>query len=183
MALLAVYVMMLAVNVRAQSPQDTMKPGPEVKKLAYNIGTWNLEHEDRPFGAMKGGKFKATEKCEWYSGGFFVTCRWEGTGPAGPSRGVSFLGYDRAQKVYTFHGFESSGDVIDARGTFDGTTWHWASATTMGDAKTAALITIKNVSPTEYTFTMELSQDGKEFSVVRQSTARKAAQAPAAKKP
>ena len=91
--LLAVCTMFLATSLQAQAPQGPTKPGPEVKKLDYNIGTWNVEGEAKPFGPMPGGKFTATEKCEWYSGGFFVVCHSEGAGPMGPAKGVSFMGY------------------------------------------------------------------------------------------
>src|SRR5215469_12001791 len=65
---LAVCTMFLATSIQAQAPQGPPKPGPELKKLDYNIGTWNVEGAAKPFGPMPGGKFTATEKCEWYSG-------------------------------------------------------------------------------------------------------------------
>ena len=71
---LAVCTLFLATSIQAQAPQGPPKPGPELKKLDYNIGTWNVQGEAKPFGPMPGGKFTATEKCEWYSGGFFVMC-------------------------------------------------------------------------------------------------------------
>ena len=33
----------------ASLPFSPPKPGPEVKKLDYNIGTWNVEGEAKPF--------------------------------------------------------------------------------------------------------------------------------------
>jgi len=35
----------------------------------------------------------------------------------GPGKGVSFLGYDPNEKVYTYHEFTNTGDAIDAKGT------------------------------------------------------------------
>jgi len=127
------------------------KPGPEVKKLDYNIGTWNVEGEAKPFGPMPGGKFTATEKCEWYSGGFFVVCHSEGAGPMGPAKGVSFMGYDPNEKVYTYHEFTSTGEAIDSKGTVSGDTWDWTAESKMGNAKISVRVTIKEVSKTEYT--------------------------------
>ena len=54
--LLAVCTMFLATSIQAQAPQGPPKPGPEVKKLDYNIGTWNVKGEAKPFGPMPGGK-------------------------------------------------------------------------------------------------------------------------------
>lgn len=181
--LLSVCVLSLAVSIQAQAPQGPPKPGPEVKKLAYNVGTWNVEGESKPFGPMPGGKVTSTEKCSWYSGGFFVTCHSESTGPMGPSKGVSFMGYDADQKVYTYHEFISTGDAIDAKGTVNGDTWTWTADDKMGDDKYSVRVTIKHVSPTEYTFKLEMSKNGGEFAVVEEMTAHKAATAAPAAKP
>jgi hypothetical protein len=181
--LLAFCAMFLAISIQAQAPQGPPKPGPEVKKLAYNIGTWNLEGVAKPFGPMPGGKITGTEKCEWLSGGFFVTCHSQGTGPMGPGKSVSFLGYDPNEKVYTYHAFSSMGDAIDSKGTVNGDTWNWTSDSKMGDTKMSVRVTIKEVSPTEYTFKLEMSQNGGEFAVVEEMTGRKVTAAAPAKKP
>jgi Protein of unknown function (DUF1579) len=180
--LLSVCMMSLAVSIQAQAPQGPPKPGPEVKKLAYNVGIWNVEGDSKPFGPMPGGKITSTEKCSWLSGGFFVTCHSEGTGPMGSEKSVSFMGYDADQKVYTYHAFDSTGGVIDSKGTVNGDTWNWTADSKMGDDKYNVRVTIKRVSPTEYTFKLEMSKNGGEFAVVEELTGRKAAaSAPAAK--
>jgi hypothetical protein len=84
------------------------------------------------------------------------------------------MGYDADQKVYTFHEFGSSGEVIDAKGTVNGDTWNWTADSKMGEDKYAVRVTIKRVSPTEYTFKLEMSKNGGEFSVVEELTGRKA---------
>ncbi|HEX8882001.1 MAG TPA: DUF1579 family protein [Candidatus Acidoferrum sp.] len=180
--LLAVCVMLFVISIQAQAPQGPPKPGPEVKRLDYNIGTWNTTGEAKAFGPMPGGKFTATEKCEWYSGGFFVMCHSEGTGPMGPAKGVSFMGYDPNEKVYTYHEFTSTGEAIDSKGTVNGDTWNWTAESKMGDAKISVRVTIKEVSKTEYTFKLEMSQNGGEFSVVEEATAHKVTAAAPAKK-
>src|SRR5579859_3162981 len=50
--LLAICVMFFVISIQAQAPQGPPKPGPEVKRLAYNIGTWNSTGEAKPFGPM-----------------------------------------------------------------------------------------------------------------------------------
>jgi hypothetical protein len=131
---------------------------------------------------MPGGKITSTEKCSWLSGGFFVTCHSEGTGPMGPEKSVSFMGYDADQKVYTFHEFGSSGDVIDSKGTVNGDTWNWTADSKMGDDKYTVRVTIKRVSSTEYAFKLEMAKNGGDFSVVEELTGHKVtATAPAGK--
>jgi hypothetical protein len=177
------FALSMLVSVQAQEPQGPPKPGPEVKKLAYNLGTWNIEGESKAFGPMPGGKISSTEKCDWYSGGFFVTCRSESTGPMGTAKGVSFMGYDSDAKVYTYHEFGSMGDVIDAKGKVDGDTWTWTADSKMGDDKFSVRVTIKHVSKTEYTFKLEMAKNGGDFSTVEEMTGHKAtpAAAPAKK--
>jgi hypothetical protein len=179
---LAVCTTFLATSIQAQAPQGPPKPGPELKKLNYNVGTWKVEGEAKPFGGMPGGKITSTEKCEWYPGGFFVMCHSEFTGPMGPAKSVSFLGYDPNEKAYTYHEFTSTGDAIDSKGTVSGDTWNWTAESKMGDAKVSVRVTIKEVSATEYTFKLEMSQNGGEFSVVEEATGHKVSGAAPAKK-
>jgi hypothetical protein len=175
--------MLFFVSVQAQAPQGRPKPGAEVKRLSFNIGTWNMAGEAKTFGPMPGGKITGNEKCEWMSGGFFVTCHAQGVGPMGPDKSVSFLGYDPVEKVYTYHAFNSMGDAIESKGTVNGDTWTWTSESKMGgDAKLNVRVTIKEVSPTEYTFKLEMAQNGGDFAVVQELTGHKVAATATAKK-
>jgi hypothetical protein len=177
-------VMLLAVSMQAQqAPEGPPKPGPEVKRLAYAIGTWKIEGEAKPFGPMPGGKFTATQKCEWYAGGFFLMCHSDGTSPMGPEKAVSFQGYDPNEKVYTYHEFNNTGEAIASKGTVNGDTWNWTAESKMGDTTIGVRVTVKEVSRTEYTFKLEMSQNGGEFSVVQEATGRKVTATTPAKKP
>lgn len=181
--LLSLGLMFLGMSVKAQAPQGVPKPGSEIKRLAFNIGTWRFEHNVRPYGGMRGGKFSATQTCDWYSGGFFIQCQWESTGPTGPSKGTSFLGYDQSEKVYTYRGFESTGAFVDSKGKVDGSTWRWTSDSKMAHARTVSRVTIQQTSPTEYTFRLETSRNGGEFVVIEDSRARKVTGAHATREP
>jgi hypothetical protein len=48
----------------------------------------------------------------------------------------------------------------------------------MGDGKMTGRVTIKLVSKTEYSFKLEVSPNGREFSLIQESTARKMTEAP-----
>jgi hypothetical protein len=171
--LLAVCVMVFAISIQAQAPQGPPKPGPEVAKIGYSVGTWKVEGEFKPFAGMPGGKFTSTQKCEWYTGGFFVMCHSDGTSPMGPEKSVSFEGYDANDKVYIYREFTNNGDAIDAKGTVSGDTWTWTAESKMGDMKMSVRVTVKEVSKTEYTFKLEISQNGGAFAVVQEATGRK----------
>jgi hypothetical protein len=91
------------------------------------------------------------------------------------------MGYDPNEKVYTYHAFESAGDVIDAKGTVDGDTWNWTAESKMGEDKFSVRVTIKHVSKTEYSFKLEMAKNGGEFSVVEEMTGHKVTAAAPAK--
>jgi hypothetical protein len=146
-----------------QAPQPP-KPGPEHERLGYFVGTWTIEGEMKPGPMGPGGKITSSETCEWYDGRFSVICRSEGTSPMGPSKNMGILGYSPEEKVYTYYGVDNSGMTMSSvpRGTLQGDTWTYLDESMMGGQKVKSRVTLKEVSPTTYTFTMELQgADGK----------------------
>src|SRR5512139_2160215 len=105
-------------------PPPVAKPGPEHERLAFFVGTWKMEGDvrDNPF--VPAGKFKGTETCKWFEGGFALVCKSEGQGPAGPAKSLAIMGYSAEEKVYTYYVVENSPMAMThaARGTLqDGT--------------------------------------------------------------
>jgi hypothetical protein len=160
---LAVLLLGFVSHASAQPPQAP-KPGPEHQKLGYFVGTWTINGEMKPgpFGA--GGKMSGTSTCEWFEGRFAVICRGSGQSPMGSMKEVSILSYSTEEKVYTYYGVESSGMTMTTvpKGTVQGDTWTFIDEGIMGGQKMKGRVTLKEVSPTEYTFTMEFQgPDGK----------------------
>ena len=144
----------------AQAP----KPGPEHQRLGYFVGKWNAEGEMKPGPMGPGGKMKSADTCEWFEGKYSVICRYEGSGPMGPSKGIGILGYSPEEKVYTYYGIDNSNMTMASvpRGTIKGDTWTYADEGTMGGKKYKSRVIIKELSPTEYTFRMDMQgPDGK----------------------
>jgi hypothetical protein len=111
-----------------------------------------------------GGKVTSSDTCEWFDGRFAVICHSEGRTPMGPNKSIGILGYSPEEKVYTYYGIDNSGMMMAsvARGTYSGDTWTYTDEGTMGGQKYKSRVTIKEVSPTSYTFTMEMQgPDGK----------------------
>lgn len=148
----------------AQAPQPA-KPGPEHQRLAYFVGTWTSEGEIKPGPMGPGGKMTSRDTCEWHEGRFAVICRSEGTGPMGPSKGLGILSYSSGEKVYTYYGTDSSGMMTMTtvpKGTVQGDTWTYMDESMMGGQKVKSRVTLKELSPTSYTFVMEAQgADGK----------------------
>lgn len=147
----------------AQGPQAP-KPGPEHKRLAFYVGKWSTEGEVKPGPMGPGGKTKSTDTCEWFEGQFSVICRYEGTGPMGPSKGVGIIGYNTEEKVYTYYGVDNTSMNMASvpKGTVRGDTWTYTDEGTMGGKTYKSRVIIKEVSPTQQSFRMEMQgPDGK----------------------
>ncbi len=141
--LLVVSVLLTAaLSAPAQEKKMEMpKPGPEVKKLAYFVGTWTTEGElkENPFG-MPAGKMTSTDKCEWFTGGYSVVCHSTGKGPMGAMHGIGILGYNTEDKVYTYYGVDNSGYAGLSKGKIDGNFWVFTSDEKMGERPSTAAI-------------------------------------------
>ena len=166
LASLMVGGLVIAAAAQAPGPQ---KPGPEHQRLGYFVGTWKAEGETKPFPmgdkTIPGGKMTSTDNCEWYDGRFAVICRSTGNSPMGASKSLAILSYSPEEKVYTYYATDSSGMMAMTtvpRGTVTGDTWTFLDEAPMGGQKIKSRVTLKEVSPSEYLFTMEFQgPDGK----------------------
>jgi hypothetical protein len=82
----------------------------------------------------------------------------------GPMKGIGILGYSAEEKVYTWMGIDNSGMSMTTvpRGKLQGDTWTYDDESMMGGQKIKSRVTIKELSPTAYTFKMEFQgPDGK----------------------
>jgi hypothetical protein len=159
MSAIAGALVMLACVALAQAPQMP-KPGPEVKRLQYYVGTWNSDYELKPGPMGPGGKMTAVDQSQWMPGGFFVETRTEGKGTMGVLKGLAIMGYDAAEKVYTYDAFNNFGEADHFKGTVQGDTWTWNSEMKMNGKTTKLRFTAKEVSPTMYTMKFEMATDG-----------------------
>jgi hypothetical protein len=163
---LATCVVLSVVGVQhlaGQAPQAP-KPGPEHQRLGYFVGKWKAEGEMKPGPMGPGGKMTSSDTCEWFEGQFTVVCRYQGSGPMGPSKGLGILGYNTEEKVYTYYGVDNSNMTMASvpRGTVSGDTWTYTDEGTMGGKKYKSRVVIKELSPTSYTFRMDMQgPDGK----------------------
>lgn len=169
-ALGAYAVMALAgLQVAAAQAPEAPKPGPEHQRLGYFVGKWKAEGEIKPGPMGPGGKFTSTDNCEWFEGRYSVVCRSEGKMPMGSSKSIGILGYNTEEKVYTYYGVDNSNMTMASvpKGTLKGDTWTYTDEGTMGGKKMKSRVIIKELSPTEYTFKMDMQgPDGKWASVM-----------------
>lgn len=149
--------------VASATAQMGAKPGPELKKLDYFVGTWTTDGTiaQGPWGM--GGKFSSTDTTEWMPGGFFVVGHADFKMPpelGGDGKATSFMGYDTDENVYTFDEFNSQGRREVSKGTLKDDTWTWNSSQNYAGQDIKQKLTLKIVSPTSYNLKFEISIDG-----------------------
>jgi len=166
----------------AQAPPQMPKPSPELKRLGYFLGRWNIEGEMKPGPMGPGGKFTGTETDEWFPGRFFVISHSSMKSPMGEIRGLSVLGYDPEKKVYTYNGFNSMGEREKATGTVTGDTWTYTDESEYQGKPMKIRVLLKELSATSYTFKFDVAMGGEDFQNMMEATATKAAPPPPAKK-
>jgi Protein of unknown function (DUF1579) len=160
----ACVVSFVGLQLASMAQTPPAKPGPEHERLGYFVGKWTTEGEMKPGPMGPGGKLTSSDTCEWFEGGFAVVCRGEGTTPMGPNKSLGILGYSTEEKAYTYYGVDNSMMSMTSvpHGTLTGDTWTYTDESQMGGQKVKSRVTIKELSPTAYTFTMELQgPDGK----------------------
>jgi hypothetical protein len=174
-----------AVLQAEEKKMEAPKPGPEIKKLGYFVGTWNSTGEVKPNPFMPAGKMTGTSKCEWFPGGFHVVCRDTGKSPMGAMHGLGIMAYNAEDKVYTYAGIDNSGMSTAAKGNVDGNNWVYTSEDKMGGKIYHGRYSMVTASPDSYTFKYEMSEDGKTWTTMMEGKTTKAgkkAAAPAEKK-
>ena len=170
--LVVVIVLAFAVPCLAQTAQPP-KPGPEVQKLGYFIGTWKMEGERKATSTRPATKFSDTDTCEWFAGGFHVVCRGEGIGPEGTVALLRILAYDAAIKAYTVYSISSQGDSMSAKGSLTASTWTWPREGKVAGKPAKFRLTQVQELPTAYTSKAEYSVAGGPWTVVMEGKSTK----------
>jgi hypothetical protein len=170
-------LLLVVVGVGAVIAADTTpqapKPGPEHERLQRFTGKWTGKGELKPGPFGPGGQMTWTETAEWFPGGFHVIAKSDGDGPMGPSKGLSILGYNSEEKVYTFYGVDSMGWADYAKGTIQGKLWTFTSESKMGGKTYHSRFTIDEVSDSKNKFKWDLSEDGKTWTTMMEGESTK----------
>jgi hypothetical protein len=169
MRLLTIGILLFATHVAfGQSAADQQpKPGPEVQKLAYYVGTWKGDGEAKggPFGP--GGKLSSSMTCEWFTGGFQLVCRGKEHGPTGKRAFMNIKSYDEQSKAYTEYGVSNLGESeYDTNGSMDGNKRIFLVDHDVGGKPIRIRYTEKQVSRTLFTYQAEASVDKGPWSVI-----------------
>ncbi len=167
----ALMILLFAVAAQAQTPAQAPKPGPEVQRLGYFVGTWKMEGETKDSPISKAGKPTATEIVTWFEGGFFTVLNGTSQGPSGTTKSLIIKCWNPATKNYQAYAITSSGTLGQApvlvirQVSVSAKTWVSTWDTTVGGKVYHIRMTQVEVSPASYTETIEYSMDGKTWTV------------------
>jgi hypothetical protein len=165
---------LLLSSLSASAQMPTQKPSPELKKLDYFQGIWTLEGDMKPGPTGPGGKMTETEHNEWMDGGFFLMSHIDfKSAGMGNGTGISLLGYNANDKVYTYDGYNSMGEAEHAKGTLDGDTWTFTAEEKMNGQTMNGRFTMKQLTPMSYNFKFEMAPPGGDFTTVMEGKATK----------
>jgi hypothetical protein len=170
---LAIFFTIALTSAAAIAQMEPPKPGPELKKLDFFVGTWTLDGTMKASSMGPGGTMTESEKCEWMEGSFYLVCHSDYKGSMGSGVGLSVMGYSSEDKAYTYREFNSFGEFDDARGHVDGDTWTWTSDEKMGESNMHGKFTMKLTSDKAYTFMYEMSTDGTKWNSMMDGKASK----------
>ena len=166
------FVLLVAQSPFASAQQP--KPGPEVQKLGYYIGSWKGEGEAKagPFGPA--GKLSSESTCEWFEGGFHLVCRGSETGPTGTRTFLNIRTYDAKAKAYTEYGISNLGDAeYSTGGTIVGNERSF-TAESDADGKHIQVQYVEvQLSPTVFTYRAEAATDGGAWTVIAEGKVTK----------
>jgi hypothetical protein len=146
---ISVILLVLAVPCLASGqsqPAPTPKPGPEVLRLGYFVGTWKTDTGE-------------TVTWEWFDGGFSLVGHVEQSSPEGKSTELRTMTYDPDTKTYSQYRVTSigPGGTLTAGGTVTGNTWLWQwDGMASGKAAKYRFIIVE-VAPTSFTATLKVS--------------------------
>lgn len=165
----------VAVPIAAAQSAQAPKPGPEHQRLGYYVGKWSTEGKMEPSPMGPGGKITSIDTCDWLDGRFAVVCHYDGKSPMGPSKAIGIISYSAEEKVYTYYGADNMGMTMTtvSRGMVQGDTWTYTDESMMGGKKIKSRVIIKELSPTAYTFKMEMQGPDGKWAPIMESKATK----------
>ena len=161
-----------------------VKEVPPEQKLEYFVGQWNFETTGRESPLGPGGSVKGTMSFRRVLDGRFLESRIEGKGDGVSLGSVGYVGYDAADKVYTFFESQSSGVAMlsTARWTGPGIRMETVPMQVKGQ-QVRLRRAISIVSESTFTLKEEISLDGGPFQHLASGTFIKAPNEPGATKP
>jgi hypothetical protein len=139
------------------------KPGPEMEKIKFHLGTWKTseKHESSP--GFAGGEGNGTMKVQPGPGGLSLVIDYSSAGAIGKFAGHGVTLWDAEAKVYKSYWLDNfTAGAMEMTGNWEGKDFVLKGQMEyMGKSYTFKQVTT-DISPTSYTMKMYMSEGGPE---------------------
>jgi len=144
----------------------------EFRELKYFVGTWTITGEAKASLLGPPGTLAGTHRNELGSDGSSVISYWEEERSGSKNSGQAVYRYDSANKTYTYHSVDVSGETEYSVGTLSGQTWTWLSTLTLSDGTAVSgRFTVREESTSAYTLKFEIQPANGAWSEVMEGRA------------
>ena len=140
---------------------------PELKPLERFIGTWTYEGEDRTPG---GGSVRCTSVRRWTAAGFFIESQRTCSTPRGELQQLEVYGFDYADRVYRYWGFNGQFVSMYATSMIDEGAILWDSVAFPGRYRCSETFDEDLMASTSK---CEVSTDGHAWSIISQGRSKR----------
>ena len=163
-ALVAALLLCSGVCLAQPAGMEMPKPAPEMEKMKWMVGTWDVAetHEKSPWGP--GGPGKGTSVVTMGPGGFSQVMEYNSTGPSGKFSGRGLTAWDPNTKSYRGAWTDSMTPGIMMMDCKEEGQDLVCSGESMADGKKMAMRSrAVNPSPAGWSEVMEISMDGSPY--------------------
>ena len=98
---------------KTKAVSQPRQAGPEHRKLAVFVGTWNLRGRQFETPSGRAAEITGTETYEWLTGGLFLIHRFEARLGNAQAACIEITGYDPSTRRYPTHTFYNDGQIAD----------------------------------------------------------------------
>ena len=158
---------------QTKSPPHIHQEPADLQRLNYFVGSWVLKANIEKGPAAEGGEFRQLLKVEWMKGEHFLISHSETQGSLGDTFGLVVTGFSAKEKKFVYHSFHSTGISERGTGTVEGKTWTWVSEPPEQEVRLQRRFTMTELTPDKYSFLLEITPDGKNWTTAMQGEAQK----------
>ncbi len=156
---IAIFIILASCFAFAQAPQQASAPGvtSEHQLMGYFVGDWTAAGTSRISPKTPPAPFTLKEHGEFVTDGYFLETKTSMKSALGTVNSQRLMGYNPADKVYTYNVYNSLGEHQVAMGHIDGNTWTWESEEKLNGVVIKGRYTVVETGQNTYSFKSEVA--------------------------